>query len=54
MAYGRLYVITHIFSTFLYGKVKEVNQIYICTLHYTIPLLLGLMIDWKIDNSYRL
>ena len=23
-------------------------------LHYTLPLLLGLMIDWKIDNSYGL
>ena len=23
-------------------------------LHYTLPLLLGLMIDWKIDTSYGL
>ena len=23
-------------------------------LHYTFPILLGLMIDWKIDNSYGL
>ena len=39
----------------LYSAVAELKnefEVYICMLHYTLPLLLGLIIDWKIDNSY--
>ena len=39
----------------LYGAVVKLkNEIWVnmCMLHYTLPLLLGLIIDWKIDNSY--
>ena len=40
----------------LYGKiVKQWNgkvKVYICMLHYTLPLLLGLIVDWKIVNRY--
>ena len=32
--------------------VKLKNEIKSMFVHYTLPLLSGLMIDWKTDNSY--
>ena len=34
--------------------LKSKNEIKFIFIYYTLPLLLGLMIDWKIDNSYGL
>ena len=39
----------------LYGKtvkLKNEVKVYTCMLHCTLPLLLGLIINWKADNSY--